>query len=125
VIDEFETSGDGILFRYDFDAPTSPDGLGNDLETLIGPGDSGGSLLVGNALVGVNTFTEGYGGLFGDIGGGIALNTEWNWIHETTCLAIPEPSSVLLLILGSGSLIYHRRSKHFQQDQHLSRRDFY
>jgi hypothetical protein len=100
VIDEFESAGDGILYRYDFDDPSSANGLGNDLETLIGPGDSGGSLRVGNALVGVNTFTEGYGGLFGDIGGGIALNSEWNWIHETTGLAIPEPSSVLLLAVS-------------------------
>ncbi len=80
------------LFRYDFDGPNAGDGLSNDIESLIGPGDSGGSLLVGNALVGVNTFTEGYGGLFGDFGGGIALNDEWNWIHETTGLAIPAPS---------------------------------
>jgi hypothetical protein len=120
VIDEV----DGFLFRYDFDDPDTGDGLGNDLETLIGPGDSGGSLLVGNALVGVNTFTEGYGGLFGDIGGGIALNNEWDWIHETTGLAIPEPSSALLLMLGSGSLIFYRRSKHRQQNQHVSRRDY-
>lgn len=107
VIDEL---ADG-LFRYDFDDPNTGDGLGNDIESLIGSGDSGGSLLVGNSLVGVNTFTEGYGGLFGDLGGGIALNNEWDWIHETTGLAIPEPSSALLLILGSGGLVFYRRTK--------------
>lgn len=127
VIDEFETSGAGILFRYDFDDPDSVgqvDGsLGNDLETLIGSGDSGGSLLVGNALVGVNTFTEGYGGLFGDIGGGIALDNEWDWIASTTGLAIPEPSGLLLLLLGCGSLVFYRRAKHRQQQNcALSRR---
>jgi len=111
VIDEFETSGDGILFRYDFDNPNTGDGLGNTLETLIGPGDSGGSLLVGNSLVGVNTFTEGYGGLFGDIGGGIALNNEWDWIAATTGLAVPEPSSVLLLLIGSVTIFVYRRKK--------------
>lgn len=68
------------IFRYDFDSPDStglPGGsLGNNLETLIGPGDSGGPLLLDNgggySLVGVNTFIEGYGGRFGDIGGGVA-----------------------------------------------------
>ena len=114
VIDEFEAEpgGSGILFRYDFDDSDSLDSLGNDIETLIGPGDSGGSLLVGNALVGVNTFTEGYGGLFGDIGGGIALNSEWDWIHETTGLTIPEPSSALLLVLGSLGLACYGRTKY-------------
>ena len=109
---------DDFLFRYDFDSPDTfgqIDGsLGNDLETIIGPGDSGGSLLVGNSLVGVNTFTEGYGGLFGDYGGGIALNNEWGWIGETTGLTVPEPSSVLLLIMGSGGLVFYRRSKRRQ-----------
>lgn len=125
VIDEFEISGDGILYRYDFDDPNTGDGLGNAVETIIGPGDSGGSLLVGNALVGVNTFTEGYGGLFGDIGGGIALNNEWGWIGQTTGLAIPEPSSVLLLLIGSGSLVFYRRAKKRQQSKYTSRSNLY
>ncbi len=111
VIDEFETSGDGILYRYDFDDPNTGDGLGNNLETIIGPGDSGGTLLVGNSLVGVNTFTEGYGGRFGDIGGGVALNNEWDWIGTTTGLPVPEPSSVLLFLLGAATLILRRRAK--------------
>jgi len=120
IIDEFEAepSSGGILFRYDFDDPDSSGSLGNDIETLIGPGDSGGSLLVGNSLVGVNTFTEGYGGLFGDMGGGIALNNEWGWIHETTGLAIPEPSSILLLAIGSGCIVFHRRAK--KRNRHSS-----
>ncbi|MFA5688437.1 MAG: PEP-CTERM sorting domain-containing protein [Kiritimatiellales bacterium] len=111
VIDSFEISGSGILFRYDFDDPDTGDGLGNDLETIIGPGDSGGSLLAGNALVGVNTFTEGYGGRFGDIGGGVALNNEWGWIASTTGLAVPEPASVFLLISGIAGLFLWRRAK--------------
>lgn len=109
VIDEL---ADG-LFRYDFDDPNTGDGLGNDIETLIGPGDSGGLLLVGNAIVGVNTFTEGYGGLFGDIGGGVALNNEWDWIHETTGLAVPEPSSMFLFLFGFSMIVFRRRCRSF------------
>ncbi|MBN2683869.1 MAG: trypsin-like peptidase domain-containing protein [Pontiellaceae bacterium] len=105
VVDEQEEG----LFRYDFDDPDTGDGLGNELESIIGPGDSGGALLVDGALVGVNTFTEGYGGLFGDFGGGIDLSDEWDWINETTGLAIPEPSSVFLFIVGAGGLIFFRR----------------
>lgn len=107
VIDEL---ADG-LFRYDFDDPDTGDGLGNTFETIIAPGDSGGALLVDGALVGVNTFTEGYGGLFGDIGGGVALNNEWGWIASTTGLAVPEPSSVLLLLIGSVTIFAYRRKK--------------
>lgn len=113
VIDEFEEEGGGILYRYDFDSPDTtvePSiSLGNDRESIIGPGDSGGALLVGNALVGINTFTEGYGGRFGDIGGGVALNNEWDWIAETTGLAVPEPST-LLLFLFSLTLMACKRS---------------
>ncbi len=113
IVDELDAAGEGILFRYDFDAPLStgePGGsLGNALESLIGPGDSGGPLLAGNALVGVNTFTEGYGGRFGDFGGGVALNTAWEWIAETTGLAIPEPSSALLMALGFAAAVFCRR----------------
>ena len=111
VIDSFETDGSGILFRYDFDGPNTGDGLGNNLETIIGPGDSGGTLLVGNSLVGVNTFTEGYGGKFGDIGGGIALNNEWGWIGSTTGLAVPEPGTFLLFFCGLAILFVTRRNR--------------
>lgn len=108
VIDEFETSGGGILYRYDFDDPDTGDGPGNELETRIGPGDSGGALLIGNVLVGINTFTEGCGGLLGDIGGGVALNNEWEWIGSTTGLTVPEPSSFFLFLLGAVALFVRR-----------------
>jgi hypothetical protein len=110
-----ESDGDGLLFRYDFHDPSDPFSLGNDLETIIGPGDSGGPALVawggGHALVGINTFTEGYGGRFGDIGGGIALDPCWDWIGETTGLTIiPEPGTMGLLLLGFLALRITRRS---------------
>ncbi|VGO21999.1 PEP-CTERM sorting domain-containing protein [Pontiella sulfatireligans] len=105
VIDELDN-----LFRYDFDSPSSGSGLGNDLETIIGPGDSGGALLVSDSLVGVNTFTEGYGGRFGDYGGGVPLNGQWDWIQGVTGLTVPEPSSILLLMIGFAGVISYRRT---------------
>lgn len=112
IVDSFTTDdlGGGFpaLFRYDFDSPDTtglPSGsLGNDVETLIAPGDSGGPLLVdldtGYALAGINTFVEGYGGRFGDIGGGIVLQPYLSWITEITGLAVPEPSVPCLLLVG-------------------------
>jgi hypothetical protein len=87
--------GDGLLFRYTFHPPDDPRSLGNDRETIIGPGDSGGPAFIDSAggllLVGINTFTEGFGGRFGDIGGGIALTAnDLEWIQAI--IAIPEPS---------------------------------
>jgi hypothetical protein len=121
VVDSFTTDdlGGGFpaLFRYDFDSPDTfgltGGSLGNNLESLIGPGDSGGPLLLfdgsGYSIAGVNTFTEGYGGRFGDIGGGIVLAPYLDWISETTGLAIPEPSAGWLLLLGLAVFVLRRR----------------
>jgi hypothetical protein len=110
--------GFNALFRYDFDAPDTygqPNGsLGNDVESLIGPGDSGGPLLVnvggGYALAGVNTFTEGYGGRFGDVGGGVVLEPYLDWITATTGIAVPEPTTGALLLLGVITLVLRSRT---------------
>lgn len=87
--------------------------LAINLESLIGPGDSGGPLLLfdgsGYSIAGVNTFTEGYGGRFGDIGGGIVLAPYLDWIGNTTGLAIPEPSVCWLVSLGLAVLVSRRR----------------
>lgn len=108
-----DPAGSGSLFRYDFDDPVTTGevsgSLGNDRETLIGPGDSGGPALVvaedGLAVVGVNTFVEGYGGRFGDFGGGVLLEDYWGWVGETTGLAvIPEPR-VAALLAGLAGLV--------------------
>lgn len=101
-----EGSGLSEVFRYDFDHPGSagqPDGsLGNDVETIIGPGDSGGPALRPTAdgweLVGINTFTQGRGGRFGDTGGGIVLAPYEEWIAVTT--GIPEPAVGIVMGLG-------------------------
>ena len=112
VVEAFTTDdlGGGFpaLFRYDFDSPDTfgltGGSLGNNLETLIGPGDSGGPLLLfngsGYSIAGVNTFTEGYGGRFEDIGGGVVLEPYLGWIGATTGLAVPEPSVGWLLLIG-------------------------
>ena len=110
VIDSFqlddEGSGRAEVFRYDFDAPDTT-GLtggsrGNDIETIIGPGDSGGAALRHTArgweLVGINTFTEGYGGRFGDAGGGVLVDPYTDWILQTT--GIPEPGCAGMLMLA-------------------------
>lgn len=118
LIDSFEADDEGGLFNevflYDFDAPASSDSLGNDRESIIGPGDSGGSALAnysgGLGLVGINTFTEGLGGRFGDTGGGILVEPYLPWIRETTGLyAIPEVSSTLLILPAFLLLITRRR----------------
>jgi len=101
-----EGAGAAEVFRYDFDDPAtdgqSDGSLGNDIETIIGPGDSGGAALRRTAdgweLVGINTFTEGYGGRFGDTGGGVLVVPYEAWIVETT--GIPEPSTGVLAVLG-------------------------
>jgi secreted trypsin-like serine protease len=110
LIDAFQADDEGggfpEIFRYDFDAPDStglPGGsLGNALETIIGPGDSGGAALRQTAggweLVGINTFTEGYGGRFGDTGGGVLVAPYAGWITQTT--GIPEPGGLGLAAVG-------------------------
>jgi hypothetical protein len=120
VIDSFrlddEGSGAFEIFDYDFDAPENtglPGGsLGNDMETIIGPGDSGGAALRQKPdgsweLVGINTFTEGYGGRFGDTGGGVLVEPYLEWIYQTT--GIPEPGSSLLWGLSAGLWMWRRK----------------
>ncbi|MFN3564746.1 MAG: trypsin-like serine protease [Burkholderiaceae bacterium] len=94
--------------------------LGNDIETHLGGGDSGGPsfirswtgeyFLVANNTFGIN-FCYGddprdsrgrcRSGDFGDAGGGVLLHPYLSWIRITA--EIPEPSSVLLL--GAGLLM--------------------
>ena len=112
VMDSFslDDEGSGLfeVFRYDFDPPATtsqPGGsLRNDVDTIIGPGDSGGPALVSRHgqwhLVGTNTFTEGYGGRFGDTGGGVLVDPYLGWIGQTTGLPVPEPATVGLFLSG-------------------------
>ncbi|HUE70660.1 MAG TPA: trypsin-like serine protease [Pirellulaceae bacterium] len=87
------------VFRFDFDGPTGNGTfgggtLGNDRETTLGGGDSGGPsfVLVEGAdpalassyqLIGVNTFTQGSNApKFGSLGGGINVFPYAAWIQS-------------------------------------------
>ena len=115
TIDSLESGTNGLpsLFRYSFTDPSNPTSLGNDRESMIGPGDSGGPLLVQEngqwRIAGVNTFTEGYGGRFGDTGGGIVLASYLDWIYTTT--SIPEPSSTVMMMTAIFAGCQRRRTK--------------
>ena len=118
MVDSFladdQGGGCNAVFRYDFDSPSTAgrpgDSLGNNLETLIGPGDSGGPLLLGAGATlsnaGVNTIIEGYGGHFGDTGGGVVLEPYLGWIGQTTGLGVPEPSALSLAAIGLAMLLW-------------------
>lgn len=95
--DDAGRSAANEVFRFDFDGPSGNGTfggptLGNDKETTLGGGDSGGPsfiLLPGSdpllassyQLVGVNTFTQGSTApKFGSLGGGINVFPYRSWI---------------------------------------------
>jgi hypothetical protein len=114
-----EGSGQREIFLYDFDAPTDPTSLGNDIETMVGPGDSGGPMFVSDGLGGyliggINTFTvNGNAGFFGAIAGGVLINPYLGWIDSiigpATEVAISEPAPLAALVLGIFVLAMQRR----------------
>ncbi|MEX2455087.1 MAG: trypsin-like serine protease [Rhodospirillaceae bacterium] len=116
-----EGSSQREVFMYDFDAPANPTGLGNDVETTLGPGDSGGPMLVSDGLggyliAGVSTFTTGNAPDFGSGGGGVLINPYLDWvtaiIAPTTEVAISEPAPLAALALGIMFLAARRRAAH-------------
>ena len=119
-LEDDEGSGVNEVFAFDFDFPdTSYPGyesnldlggtsLGNDLETQLGGGDSGGPSFVfvdGELIVaGINTFVGSLTGgpaypYFGSIGGGTLVPAYADWI-DSIIAPVPIPGAVWLL--GSG-----------------------
>jgi hypothetical protein len=148
VLDD-EGSGSKEVFKFDFDGPTSATNwfgnslnpffytLGNDVETTIGGGDSGGPSFIDLngtlALFGVNTFTGG-GGMaaapfFGSVGGGIVASAYLDWltaglpeslgldvtlVSRSDPVNTPEPSTFILFIIAILSVLgygWQRRRK--------------
>jgi len=84
------------IFEYDFDWPddsngfSSTPGLGNDVETTLGGGDSGGPAFIddgsgGLEIFGINTYSFGYfasAPLFGSGGGGMVVAEYADWINS-------------------------------------------
>jgi hypothetical protein len=112
-------------FEADFDGPTaatnvfnlgnpSVEGtLGNNVETMIAPGDSGSPSFLsdfntvdpllgtdGQPIVyGINTFSTSNSPAYGSVFGGTLVSRYTNWI-DSVIHSVPEPSSSLLMICG-------------------------
>ncbi len=117
----------GPSFFADFDNPSgTSNSLGfqgsaaspSRLEGNVTPGDSGGGVFINeggkNYLVGINSYTGGFAfGLnskYGSLSGAADLGVFHDWIFSTTGInAIPEPSVVGLLCLGTLLALRRRR----------------
>ena len=125
-----DDDGSGVdeVFLYDFDGPTGigwtgGSTRGNDVETTVRGGDSGGPAFVDvdgvRAIAGIIGFEFTLGGLspppgeFGTLGGGPMINAaKWSWIETVAPEAtlVPEPaSSVIFTVLSIGILGWRKR----------------
>lgn len=106
-----EGSGAREVFEFDFDGNgydfSSTPGLGNDVETTLGGGDSGGPAFVDDGHGGLEIFgidTHDFGFLrpipfFGSGGGGIVVAPYADWIHSIID-SNSEPAAPLLMETG-------------------------
>jgi hypothetical protein len=117
----------GLPYAYDFDDGTAarntlarrgiPSNLGETMEVLGVPGDSGGPTFYGGQIVGVHsfyaTFGSGWGdlnddldGTFGELGGDTRVAAYYDWIRLQM---VPEPGVTGLVALGLLALALWRR----------------
>lgn len=124
LADDDASGGGGLLetWRGDFDGPTTATSLsggatlGNNVESTLGPGDSGGPSFIevdGRLqLVAINTFGFTVSGgpvfpLYGSGMGGILIDPYADWIGT----AVPAPPTILLLALGLPGVMLRRKAR--------------
>ena len=119
---------DAEVFYYDFENSADVPGtdffgfsgaLGNDIESMVGPGDSGGPAFVmynsSLHLAGVNTFAIAFEGAapgsFGSLGGGIWLESYLPWIAQST--QVPEGGALFAFAATfAGLSLARKRARH-------------
>lgn len=105
VEDDVEGSDVHEVFMYDFDDPAGGEdffpgaSLGNDVETTVGGGDSGGPAFIDiggtKTIFGINTFSYELAGVtapvgfFDSLGGGVILAPYADWIATVASGAVP------------------------------------
>jgi hypothetical protein len=124
-------------FEADFDGPTAATNvfslgnpsiegtLGNNVETTIGPGDSGSPSFLsefntldpilgadGQPIVyGINTFSGSGSPAYGSVFGGTLVSRYATWI-DSVINPVPEPSTNLLMICGVAGFSWLTRRNH-------------
>lgn len=110
----------GALLLMDFDNPLKPadsswgSSVPLPLEIMASNGDSGGTVYVDGMVAGIMSFgvsgpahasDNTYNSDYGDITGAVAVLPHLAWINSI----VPEPSSLLMLVMGSALLFRRRR----------------
>lgn len=120
---------DGRIFLSDFDNDTNDKNTLSDfgsvrnwldLEGCAGRGDSGGGVFVHHngqwRLAGVTAarfaranMGDAHDSSYGNLTASVRVWSHRDWIHQT----VPEPGSMLALLLGSAGLLFRRRGKDY------------
>lgn len=92
------------------------------------PGESTNTFLVLGVLSPVSDVPEAFEFFFeSSLGYREGLDPSKDTLHPEQDLhvtVIPEPSSVLHMILGTGGILFYRRAKHRQQEQYINHRSY-